>query len=108
MLYKVLKVSRRYLQPFLSYRENPTGGGRSCPTHHRAHVIESSRFARTIVSKKMTLDGEFSKHLLRQIKELDLALDFRIAKSSPYREQGPTVAMVYTEVRSIFRLPNVF
>ena len=27
MMGKVLKVSRRYLPPFLSYRENPAGGG---------------------------------------------------------------------------------
>ena len=31
MLGKVLKVSRRYLLPFLSYRENPAGGGRYSP-----------------------------------------------------------------------------
>ena len=31
MMGKVLKVSRRYLPPFLSYRENPAGGGRICP-----------------------------------------------------------------------------
>ena len=28
---KVLKVSRRYLPPFLSYRENPTGGAKYAP-----------------------------------------------------------------------------
>ena len=31
MLGTVLKVSRRHLPPFLSYRENPTGGGGICP-----------------------------------------------------------------------------
>ena len=31
MLVTVLKVSRRYLPPFVRYRENPAGGGQYLP-----------------------------------------------------------------------------
>ena len=37
MLGKVLKVSHRYLPPFLSYREQPAGGGEFRP-HSGARV----------------------------------------------------------------------
>ena len=38
MLGKVLKVSRRYMPPFLSYRENPSGGRRNSPPPSGARV----------------------------------------------------------------------
>ena len=38
MLGKVLKVLRRYLPSFLSYRENPAGGGRYSPPPQRGAI----------------------------------------------------------------------
>ena len=45
MLWKVLKVLRRYLAPFLSYRENPAGGGEFLPppSGTRTNVTENQR-----------------------------------------------------------------
>ena len=43
MLGKVLKVLRRYLLPYLSYRENPVGGGGYQPPPSGARVDDQSR-----------------------------------------------------------------